>query len=299
MPVSAEVEIVMSDSSLPEFDKLWKFHLPEETEQTFRALLPQAQASGDINYHAELLTQIARCEGLQNKFDEAHQTLDAVEEMLDATNDRVHVRYLLERGRAFNSGGYPTEAATFFESAYELGARIGEWSLAVDAVHMVAIAREDVAEQIEWNLKGVALAEAHPEARGWLFALYNNLGEAYARAGEYQHALETFTKLEAFHRERGREVDKYLIKDLARMHRMLGHPDQSYAMMSPIANELSAAGERDGWIAEELAESLHALGRTDEAKPQFVTAYELLSQDSYCLEFEPAKIERLRQMAGD
>ena len=59
----------------PDFDKLWDFNDPAATEQTFRALLPRAAGSGDESYRAQLLTQIARAQGLQRKFDEAHGEL--------------------------------------------------------------------------------------------------------------------------------------------------------------------------------------------------------------------------------
>jgi hypothetical protein len=51
-----------------DFDKLWNFNDPAESERKFRALPPDA----------EVQTQIARAQGLQRKFDEAHKTLDAV-----------------------------------------------------------------------------------------------------------------------------------------------------------------------------------------------------------------------------
>ena len=41
---------------LPNFDKWWDFKNPAETESKFRTLLPEAQASGDTAYWAELLT---------------------------------------------------------------------------------------------------------------------------------------------------------------------------------------------------------------------------------------------------
>jgi tetratricopeptide (TPR) repeat protein len=64
---------------LPDFDKFWQHANPAETEKKFHELLPMAEASGNVAYHAELLTQTARTEGLQNRFDEAHATLDRAE----------------------------------------------------------------------------------------------------------------------------------------------------------------------------------------------------------------------------
>src|SRR5205809_608773 len=96
-----------TQETLPVFDKLWDYGVPADTEATFRAILSDHQAIAPTAYVAELLTQIARCQGLQDRFDEAHLTLDNVERMLTPDMRRARVRYLLERGRVFNSGGQP------------------------------------------------------------------------------------------------------------------------------------------------------------------------------------------------
>src|SRR5438105_5024377 len=62
-----------------DFDALWDYSQPGETEARFRALLPQAEASGDVSYLAQLLTQIGRAQGLQGNFEGASHTLDRVD----------------------------------------------------------------------------------------------------------------------------------------------------------------------------------------------------------------------------
>ncbi len=47
------------ESSLPSFDALWNYDDPSGTEAQFRQLLPQARASGDPAYVAELLSMLA------------------------------------------------------------------------------------------------------------------------------------------------------------------------------------------------------------------------------------------------
>jgi electron transport complex protein RnfB len=74
-----------------------------------RASLPSARTTSPSSREAlEIDTQIARALGLQRRFDAAHATLDAVSPGLAAVDPRVRVRYLLERGRAYNSSGAPT-----------------------------------------------------------------------------------------------------------------------------------------------------------------------------------------------
>src|SRR6476620_5451009 len=117
---------------LPDFDTLWDYDKPAETEQQFRALLPLAEQSDDRSYHIQLLTQIARAEGLQRKFAEAHATLDSAQARLSTDLIQAQVRYLLERGRVFNSSGQAERAKPIFLEAWELARAQQEDFYAID-----------------------------------------------------------------------------------------------------------------------------------------------------------------------
>jgi tetratricopeptide (TPR) repeat protein len=280
---------------LPAFDSLWNYGDPAGTEAKFRALLPQAEASGDAEYQLQLLTQIARSQGLQGKFDLAHATLDSVEARFhDHDLPVARVRYLLERGRVFNSSGKPDRALPLFVEAFELAQRIPHRRLAIDAVHMVAIAAPTPAEQVEWGRRGVALVLDHPDQRGWLFALYNNLGEAYLKLNRYDDALACFRNYVALNVERGQEPDLFATKDIARCLRLLGDADEALATIAPIHAKLEASGQRDGWISEEYAECLLAKGTDREAIPHFEAALELLAKASWVVANEPARLDHLK-----
>ena len=118
LPSESQVNIRMSskleESSLPDFDSLWDYDHPEEPERKFRELLPAATASKNASYYAQLLSQIARTEGLQRKFDETHGPLDRVEKLLAESDNKTKIRYLLERERVFNSSGKPSESRPLF-----------------------------------------------------------------------------------------------------------------------------------------------------------------------------------------
>lgn len=58
-----------------DFDKLWDYQKPAETEQKFRALLPQAKEKGQ-SYIIQLQTQIARTLSLQGKYADAYKNFD-------------------------------------------------------------------------------------------------------------------------------------------------------------------------------------------------------------------------------
>ena len=103
-----------------DFDDLWDYQHPDQTEAAFRQLLPQAEQNHGRLYYLQLLTQIARTQGLQRQFAQAHQTLDSVKEQLSQEQVLPTIRYLLERGRVFNSAGQPDEAKTWFQQAWEI-----------------------------------------------------------------------------------------------------------------------------------------------------------------------------------
>jgi len=279
---------------LPDFDKLWNYADPAATEAKFRALLPAAEKSGDDSYHAQLLTQLARTQGLQGRYDDAMATLGRAATVMRNDDSLAYVRELLERGRVLNSSGDPTTAMRSFTSAWKLAESEHHWRYAIDAVHMMGIAAATPQEQIEWNRRGIEMVEQHPDQKGWLHALYNNLGESYAKAGDYRSALDAFEKLAAINGN-----DMYTMKDQARVLRLMGRVGRATEIIRPIHEQLERDGKPDGWISEEYAECLLAAGRADEATPHFRVAHDLLSADAWVLKSEPAKLERLRRLAGE
>ena len=285
---------------LPDFIPLWDFDHPDSTEQRFRALLPAAEASHDVDYLAQLMTQIARTEGLQRRFDDAHRTLDRVEPMLRADLSKARVRYLLERGRTFNSSGNTEEAKTLFLAAWDLAREGKVEGLAVDAAHMMAIAEEPIAA-IEWNNRAIAYAEkaSDPKARDWLGSLYNNQGWAYHDMGDYAKAIDLFERAQAW-REAKQSLPEIRIAKwcVARCLRSLGRVDEALARQQALLTEFGAAGEEDGYCQEELGECLLLLHREAEARPHFERAYALLSKDPWLVADEAPRLERLRRLGA-
>lgn len=286
-------------NSLPDFDTLWNFDKPAETETAFRAILPSAEASGDKAYLAELMTQIARTLGLQQKFDEAHAMLDSVETLLPAAGPRAYVRYLLERGRTLNSSKRQIEAMPLFETAWTRGNEGGFDNYAVDAAHMCAIAAP-ADQKLAWNLKAITLAEksADPKARKWLGSLYNNIGWGYFEQKQYDLALDMFTKAVAFRDSLNQPTQLRIAKwCVAKTFRMLGKLETAHEMQQQLEAEWKTTEEgQDGYVYEELAECLLAMGRADEATPYFALAYQSLSKDQWLTRDEPARLERLKAL---
>lgn len=286
----------MSLPNPPDLDSLWDYSDPAQTERTFREILFQIPEEDPA--FLELLTQIARAQGLQRKFKEANKTLNQVKRRLGKGASRAHVRYLLERGRVLASSGQSGEARSFFEQALAFAKELREDFYAVDALHMLAIIAA-AGESLTLNLQAIEMARSSPQekARNWLGSLYNNTGWSYHAIGEYSSALAIFEKAEAWQRAMGRENETRIASwCVARALRSLGRFEEALSRQLALEQEWAEDGETDGYVFEEIGECLLALNRAEEARPYFSTAYMLLKADPWLAENEPARLERLQQL---
>lgn len=287
-------------SAKPDFDSWWDYNHPDQTEAKFRDLVPAAKATGDTGYYAELLTQIARTLGLQQKFDSAHAVLGEVKALLPSAGARAEVRYLLERGRALNSSKRQAESEPVFLEASEKAAIAKLDYFAVDALHMLAIVAP-VEKQMEWNQKAAEMAEQSddPKARNWLGSLYNNMGWTYFGQKSYDSALTIFEKALAFRIQQGKPGNIRIAKwCIAKTHRMLGKLDSALATQIVLEKEYAEAGEPDGYVYEELGELYLAKGDSAAAAPWFAKAFESLSKDQWLSRDEPERLARMKELGG-
>lgn len=286
---------------LPDFDALWDYANPAETRQKFDALVPEAERSANKEYLLQLLTQIARTDSLQRKFEAAHKTLDGVKKSLSEKTPVAEVRYLLERGRTFNSAKKKEEAIPLFIRAFELGKKRGLDYHAIDAAHMMGIAESVPEKQIEWSLKAAKLAEdtEDPKAHRWLSSLYNNIGWSYHDGGKFEEALEAFRKAQAYF-EKGKDASTIRIAkwSVARALRSLKRYEEALKIQRALEKEFEAIPSKDGYVFEELAELLLATGQAEAAKPYFALAFEELSKDAWFKESEPKRLARLKELGG-
>lgn len=273
-------------------DDLWDYHDLAKSETSFRELLAK-----EPEHRAEILTQIARAQGLQGEFDKAHTTLDEVEHL--PTDERIKVRYLLERGRVYNSAKQKEEARKLFLEAYELARSIGVDFYAIDAAHMMAIV-EPLEEQIPWHEKALGLCETTTDERAkkWLGSITNNTAWTYHDLGRFEEALETFQKALAWHEANGKPDTIRIAKwSVARALRSLQHYQAALEMQQKLLKECEENFIQDGYVYEELGECLLALGQANEAKPYFAKAHEYLSQDPWFVKYESSRLERLSTLS--
>ncbi len=281
---------------LPDFDALWDFAKPADVEAKLLDLLPACTGHNDLEYRVELLTQIARTQGLQRRFDDADRSLDDAALLLGERHTRPRVRLVMERGRVLNSSGRKDEAKPLFVEAWDLARALGEDGLAVDAAHMVAIAEKGVAT-LRWNLIALDLAERslQPAARVWRKSLHNNLGWTYHDAKDYDRALEHFEQSRLGAEEIGDAENESIARwCIARTKRSMGRYQESLE----IQLELETRRGATGYGEEEIGECLLALGRADEAKPHFKNAHELLAPDIWLQANEPDRLNRLLSLSG-
>lgn len=206
---------------------LWDFDDLDSSEQRLREQLRRETDGGG---RAEVLTQLARVEGLHERFDRGEELIRQAEAMAGGSVV-ARIRIDLERGRLFRSAGDPDGAIPRFEAAYNAAIGAGELFMAVDAAHMCAIAAPDRGSRRRWAQRGIEIAQASTDrdVGYWLGPLYNNLGVDHAEAGEQEAALEDF--------QRALEV-------------RLRYPENPQAIR---------------WARESVAEALRALGRNEEA----------------------------------
>jgi len=223
---------------------LWDFSDPAGSEGRFRAAT-QGRPSPEAEAWA---TQVARALGLQERYDEGHAVLDA----LDSDDPEVRCRIALERGRLRRSAGDPDAARPYFESAAELAPAD---SLRIDAWHMLALVlpRPESTDLTHRALE-TARTSSEPAAQAWEASLLNNLGMEHADAGDFAAALPVFEEALAVRRTRDdAEATRVARWMVAWSMRNLGRTEEALRIQRELAAELEATGLDDPYVREELA----------------------------------------------
>jgi len=263
---------------------LWDFNDLDASEQRFRT---QLEAESTDAGRAEVLSQLARVEGLRGEYERCDALLEEAEALGGA-----EARVLLERGRRARSSGQAGAGLAEFERAFELARANGEDVLAVDAAHMIAI----VDDMEGWTARGVEIAGSSddPGVRYWLGPLYNNVGWARYEAGDAAGALDAFEQaLASRERDDPRPYSVAIARyAVGKALRGVGRADEAAAALERCVAWAAEAGVEDDYFHEELAEDYAALGRDADAREQARRALALVSED------EPARVARLRELAA-
>jgi tetratricopeptide (TPR) repeat protein len=285
----------------PDLDAAWDYADPAATEKRFRAIeTATATADAPLAYRVELQTQIARTYSLRAEFAAAHTTLDAVAANLDAAGPVARARYLLERGRTYNSAGERERACDLFREAFDVARDAGAERHAADALHMLGIAAPPE-EALEWNRRAIAYCESCTDARArrWLGPLYHNTWFTHLERGELDLAMEYAERSRAYRASSGDvEGERIGRWSIAHTLRKQGRAEDALAAFRALAADYGPGGDPSGYTEEELGECLLALGRADEARPHFAAAYAILKDDVWLQRDEAARLERLAELGG-
>src|SRR3954452_22116917 len=114
---------------------LWDFDDLDVTETRLRKQLEQETTNAG---RAEVLTQLARVEGLRDRFEAGDALIDEAVG-LAGDDGAARARIDLERGRLRRSGGDPDAARPLFSSAFDIAQDAGQTFIAADAAHMAAL----------------------------------------------------------------------------------------------------------------------------------------------------------------
>lgn len=280
------------------FEKLWDYSQPAATEQKFREALNAIDPHKESSVYLQLLTQIARTYSLRGLFDEAHTLLNDVQQHLSTVEGVEHIRYKLERGRAFNSSGKKTEAQKEFTQAAALAEKLGEDFYLLDALHMLAITAP-ATEAVTLNEQALLKAEntTDERARGWLGALYNNLGWGYFDMGQYEKALSIFLRALQWREQKQQPYETFLAKwCVARTLRALNRLDEAIKIQLALMEEMIESSKPDGYVYEELGE-LYLLKGEEIYKMYFDFAWKELSTDEWLVKNEAARLQRMKDLS--
>ena len=281
-----------------ELDAQWDFAAPAESERRFREELSKWPI--DDPRALIVATQIARTQSLRRQFTEANATLDAVQARLDGMPAHVRVRYLLERGRTFNSSGAPERAVPLFKEALSLAECDDDAFYAIDAAHMLGIAAPQ-SDRLDWDRTALAMTEKTTDARAkrWLAPLYNNIGYTSQERGDFATALVYYRKALPAYEARGDPRNVRIAHwMIARAQRSLGELDEAEAIQRRLLAEYEKLSETDGYVYEELAEIALARGEVAAARPWAAKAYAALKDDPGFAATESARLARLAAIAA-
>jgi tetratricopeptide (TPR) repeat protein len=268
-------------------DSLWDFSDPAASADRFRRAADDESRPAPARI--ELTTQRARALGLLGRFDDAEAVLDAALAAVggppaeptdaapsesasrqagsgvqppsgqnqkasvkpDPTKERLLARIALERGRLRVNAERPAEGVPLFTLAARHAAAAGSQFLALDALHMLALA--DAGQEEEWAADGLALLDTVTDARvqRWGVALHNNLAWHLHDNGRPDEALTHFEQAVATADSVGTTDQRFIGRwALGRCLRTLGRTGEARAIQQKLARERPD----DEFVKAELAE---------------------------------------------
>lgn len=276
-----------------ELHSLWDFNDLSASRTRFEAALAKSETPDD---QAVCLSQLARLEGLEQHFETAEDLLRQAEDM--GPTAAVTARITLERARLARDRNREANAATGFHQAARQARAAGALDVALDALHMQAIAAP-AAVAVALLEQAETLTKRAPHLKGWLGPFYNNLGWSLFEEGDPAAALDMFQKDKALRRSLGSEHERRVAGvNCAKMLRFLGRNAEALDQLQRLTVEIGPQGFGLGLVFEERAELAFAAGRSAEARQYADQARQFFTRHGITPDQQPSRFERLDHLAG-
>lgn len=298
---------------LEKFDELF-IGDPVDIESNLTALMPLAKQQTDKSIYLQILSQIALAQAMQQRFEDAHETLDIAESHLEDKYELAKIRLILERGRVYHQSGNEVKALPLFIKSYELSRAIQEYDYhTVNAAHMVAILSTNFQEKIDWNFKSISIAKNSSDMRcqAWLGPLYNNLAQSYLDADNPESALSAFEMCKSIAQERNEGIiERGAIWGIGKSLRLLNKLDKALDIQLDLLTQYDQIVKEGslpidiirvsrGVVYEELAEIYSLKKLNNEAKKYAKLAYDDLSTNPWMNKLYPQRISRMYTMGSN
>ena len=270
---------------------LWDF---DDLDLSERRFTEQLEREADDAGRAEVLTQLARVEGLRDAFERCGDLLDEAERVGGGEPSWTCAWPSSAAGCCVRAATRPA-AYPLFVSAFERGTAAGEYYLAATRRTWRRSQRRTTRAFAPGRRAGSSSASGKPAAAYWRGPLLNNLGWTLHERGRERRGAGGVRARPCG--SRGRPVGRVRV-EIARYAvavalRAVGRASEA-ADQSERAVAWSLRSGRDApYFHEELAEDYAALGRVEAAAEHARRALELFGSDA-----TPAQRARLEELAG-
>jgi tetratricopeptide (TPR) repeat protein len=250
----------------------------------------------------ELLTQLARVQGLLGKLTEAGATLllanEALSKHSEPGSERAKVKFLIEQGRFFGLSMNPSQSLSYFAKAWELASQTNEVSLSIEAAVHLSISQPPKFQN-EWLQRSLKLAEATDDEKGklWLAPLYILNGWHLFDFRKYEEALTSFEKGVKLQVAEDGAKTLRARWSVGRTLRALNRIPEALAIQQGLKVELAAAGQVNGHVYLEIGECLQLMKNHDEAKVNFELAYKELSLNGWYTDNKQSELSRIQHLS--
>lgn len=283
-----------AQSLLAQADSAFNAGQVEQSRGLFQAALKEAEVAGDTTTQVESLAMIARSYFRVQDFETGMQWLGRSEKMAVDTDPVGWSRFLSVKGRLLWLKKQNSEAAALFKTLYHYCSQRSLSERAIDAANMVVLTGSPE-EQVEWGKRAISEAESGNVSK-WLGPLWNNLGAGYEERGQYDSALEAYTKARHYHWQNGTEKNK-LVADWAvgHIYLLLKRYDDAASWLRPVITWAERVKDTEfiGLALRDLAEVDLAGGKRDYAHSGFVRA-EVLLKEAGMPEWDAAGYQKIQ-----